>query len=362
MTVMTLGELAELVEGRVIGDADLKITTALPLLSAESGCITLVDNARYAESLGRSPAAAAVVPEGFPSASQSLLVVAKPHAAFEKIIVALRGQSAVVPTGIDPSASIHPTAQIGRDVTIYPRAVIGAGSVVGDGTTIHSGVQIMTDCRVGKDCCIYPNATLYDGTLVGDRVTLHAGVVLGAFGFGYRMVGGKHVRTAQLGWVEVHDDAELGACTTVDRGTYGPTVIGEGSKLDNQVMIGHNCRIGKHNLLCAHVGIAGSSTTGDYVVMGGQVGIKDHLHIQDRVVIAAQAGVMTDIPAGEVWQGCPAVPQKHSMMQIAITRKLPEMRQQLRDIERELAELRDAIRSSTDESSTAGDESERRAA
>ena len=165
---------------------------------------------------------------------------------------------------------------------VYPFATIGDDVTIGAGSTIHSGVHIMAGSRIGEDVTIFPNAVLYENTVVGARCLIHAGAVLGAYGFGYEQVDGRHQLSAQLGNVELGADVEVGAGTTIDRGTYGPTVIGEGTKIDDQVMVAHNCRIGRHNMLCSQVGIAGSTTTGDYVVMAGQVGVRDHVNIGDR--------------------------------------------------------------------------------
>ena len=169
---------------------------------------------------------------------------------------------------------------------------------IGDGSTIHSGVHIMAGSQIGEDVTIFPNAVLYENTIVGPRCLIHANAVLGAYGFGYGFVDGRHVLSAQLGNVVLGADVEIGAGTTIDRGTYGPTVIGEGTKIDDLVMVAHNCRIGRHNMLCSQVGIAGSTTTGDYVVMAGQVGVRDHVHIGDRAVLGAMAGVTNDVPDG----------------------------------------------------------------
>jgi UDP-3-O-[3-hydroxymyristoyl] glucosamine N-acyltransferase len=216
----------------------------------------------------------------------------------------------------------------------------------------------MANCTLGDDCELYPGVVVYPDTRIGARCLIHAGTVLGAFGFGYRTVNGQHERSAQVGWVELGDDVELGACVTVDRGTYGATRIGCGSKLDNHVMIAHNCQIGRHNLICAQVGIAGSSSTGDYVVLAGQVGIKDHTHIGDRVTVAAQSGVMHNIPSGEVWSGSPATATKKYMQGVAAVSRLPEMRIDLRRLEvqaqrleQQLVELRQQMAGEADRDS-----------
>ena len=339
MSAITLNEIAKWVGGQVVGDPALLIQDALPLQDALPNCITLADNAKYAEKIELSSAAAAVVPQNFPAGAKTLLKVDKPHVAFEVIVNKLRPQSASRIEGIHPQAYVDASAQIGAGTVIQPGACISQDVHIGQRCTIYSGVNIMAGCCVGDDCVLYPNVTLYPATRLGDRVLIHAGATLGAFGFGYRMVNGRHERTAQLGWVQVESDVEIGAGTTIDRGTFGATRIGEGTKIDNQVQIGHNCHIGKHNLLCAQVGIAGSCSTGDYVVMAGQVGMKDHIHIADRVVIGAQAGVMQDIEAGQVMLGSPAMPHKQTMQQMAALMRLPEMRRQMRELQNEVAEL-----------------------
>src|SRR5262249_12719785 len=160
------------------------------------------------------------------------------------------------------------------------------------------------------DVTVYPNAVLYDDTVVGNRVTIHSNAVLGADGFGYRPHGGRHVKVPQLGHVEVGDDVEIGAGTMIDRGTFQATRVGDGTKIDNLVQTGHNGRIGRHNLLVSQIGMAGSSSTGDYVVIAGQVGIVDHIHIGDRAMIGGQAGVTKDVPAGQHMLGSPATPER----------------------------------------------------
>lgn len=339
MSAITLNEIAGWVAGRVVGDESLLIYDALPLQDASPNCITLVDNAKYADKLAFSPALAAVVPKDFPVGSKSLLIVDKPHMAFETIVGKLRPQIASKFSGIHPSAHVDLSARIGEGTVIQPGAYISENVTIGQRCTIYSGVNIMAGCHVGDDCTLYPNVTLYPATTLGNRVLIHAGATLGAFGFGYRMVQGRHERTAQLGWVQIESDVEIGAGTTIDRGTFGATRIGEGTKIDNQVQIGHNCHIGKHNLLCAQVGIAGSCATGDYVVMAGQVGMKDHINVSDKVIIGAQAGVMQDIEPGQVMLGSPAMPHKQTMQQMAALCRLPEMRRQLRELQQQVAAL-----------------------
>ena len=187
---------------------------------------------------------------------------------------------------------------------------------------------------------IFPNVVLYENTVVGPRCILHAGAVLGAYGFGYDQVDGRHCLTAPS-WAtsSLGADVEIGAGTTIDRGTYGPTVIGEGTKIDNLVMVAHNCHIGRHNMLCSQVGIAGSTATGDYVVMAGQVGVRDHVRIGRGAVVGAKAGVINDIPDAARMIGIPATPERDQKGQAGRLRPLPEMRQQLKQLQRTVAAL-----------------------
>jgi len=238
--------------------------------------------------------------------------------------------------GIHPTAQVHPSASIAKDTEIGPFVVIGEGCVVGSRTRLHSGVIVGNRCEIGDDVTLYPHVVLYDDCLIGNRVIIHANAVLGADGFGYRTQKGQHNKVPQLGRVEIGDDVEIGACTTIDRATFGATRVGCGTKIDNLVMIGHNCQIGRHNLFVSQVGIAGSVTTGDYVVMAGQVGIADHLHIGDRSLLGAKAGVHKDVPPDQRMLGAPATPDKEQMRIMMSLEKLPEIRKDLKRIKQHL--------------------------
>ncbi len=340
MTIQ-LQQLATMVGGRLIGNGLLECHGANPPQVAVATDITMIDDARRAGILEQSRALAAVTPiEIAPSSLSRInpfpqIVVDSPHAAFSKIVQHFRPviDNSMLPTGVDPSATIASTS------SLHPSVVVGAEAKIGERCRLMPGVVVMPRCVIGDDCILYPNVTLYEYTVLGSRVAIHAGSVLGAHGFGYRQQSGHHVSTAQLGYVEIGDDVEIGAAVTIDRGTYGATSVGEGTKIDNQVMIGHNCRIGRHNLLCSQVGIAGSCTTGDYVVLAGQVGLKDHITLGDHAVIGAQAGVMEDCAGDQVYLGSPATPQREQMQIMAVQRRLPEMRRELKTFRREIDTL-----------------------
>jgi UDP-3-O-[3-hydroxymyristoyl] glucosamine N-acyltransferase len=334
---VTLRQLAELVNGQACGDADLVLHAARPVGEAQPGDITFIENDRHAHHLAHCRASAAVVPVALPVPDGLAVIrVPDPLGAFVTIVRHLHGQSEPPPHGIDARAAVHPAAQVGPDPSIFPLAAVGEGTVIGARCRIHSGAVIGRHCRLGDDVTLYPNAVLYDGTVLGSRVIVHANAVVGADGFGYRFQGGRHVKVPQFGHVEIGDDVEIGACTTVDRGTFQATRVGEGTKIDNLVQVGHNCHIGKHNLLVSQMGIAGSSSTGDYVVIAGQVGIADHVHIGDRVLIGAKAGVTKDVPAGERMLGAPATPEREQKRILMSLEKLPEIRRDLRRLKQHL--------------------------
>jgi UDP-3-O-[3-hydroxymyristoyl] glucosamine N-acyltransferase len=330
---MTLGQLAERLGGRIGGGAaDAPVSGAATLESAGPGDITLVDAADKLHLLAKSAAGAAIVPVGTGPLDRSTIEVADVHAAFTAAIIHFRPPRAIRRGGVSQQAAVDATARIAADVEIRPFATVGPDVEVGPGCTIHSGVHLMAGCRIGADATIFPNAVLYENTRVGDRCIIHAGAVLGAYGFGYKPTPTGYQISAQLGWVEIGADVEIGAGTTIDRGTYGPTVVGTGTKLDNLVMIAHNVRLGRHNMICSQVGVAGSTTTGDWVVMAGQVGVRDHVHIGDKAILGARSGISCDIEAGKTVLGEPAIDLRDRKLQLASISKLPEMRKDLKQL------------------------------
>ncbi len=333
---VTVRELAELVHGKVHGDADLVIHAARPLSEVQPGDITFLENDKHVLPFAGSVAAAAVVATPLPIAGKTLIQVGDPLMAFVAIVQHLHGQPRRRPAGVDALAAVDATAQVGAEASIDPFVRIGPGTVLGKRCRLHAGVVIGADCTLGDDVVLHPNVVLYDGTVLGDRVIVHANSVLGADGFGYRFQSGRHVKVPQLGRVEIGSDVEIGACTTIDRGTFQATRIGAGTKIDNLVQVGHNCQIGQHNILVSQVGIAGSTSTGNYVVMAGQVGVADHVHIGDGAVIGAKAGVTKDVPAGQRTLGAPATPEREQKRILMSLERLPEMRRELRRIKQHL--------------------------
>ncbi|HWG46853.1 MAG TPA: UDP-3-O-(3-hydroxymyristoyl)glucosamine N-acyltransferase [Gemmataceae bacterium] len=342
---VTVTQLASLVQGRVHGD-ERSIGAARPMNEAGPDDITFIESDRNVRHLKTCRARTAIVPASLVARRQELLgtdgtpltliEVNDPLTAFVTIVRHLHGEPVQPPTGIDPRAAIHPTAQIGSEATLHPFAVVGEGSILGARCRLHSGAVIGRNCRLGDDVVLHPHVVLYEGTILGDRVIIHANAVLGADGFGYRMQGGRHIKMPQFGTVEIGDDVEIGAGTTIDRGTFQATRIGAGTKIDNLVQIGHNCQIGKHNLFVSQVGIAGSCSTGDYVVLAGQVGVADHVHIEDRAIIGAKSGVVRDVPAGERMLGAPAKPEGEEKRILLSLSRLPELCRDVRRVKHQL--------------------------
>ncbi len=331
---LTLKQAAEMVGGQAFGPTHTLIRGTGTLSSARQGEITYADSAKALAKLERSNAEAVLLPIGLEATDRAYIQVEDVRESFSRLVAWFRPPRQRERIGISPAANISDSASIAEDVDVYPGASIGDDVEIGAGSTIHANATVMAGCRIAENVTIFPGAVLYDDTIVGARSIIHANAVIGANGFGYDTVDGVHRLGAQMGYVEIEADVEIGAATTVDRGSWGATTIGAGTKIDNQVQIAHNCRIGRHNILCSQVGIAGSSTTGDYVVMAGQVGIPDHCHIGDQVTIGAKSGVMRDVPSGQTMLGIPATPERMQMQLLAAVQRLPEMRKQVRAIQR----------------------------
>ena len=342
-------ELAKLVEGELNHSSELEISEAGRIASVSNSGITFANSEAHYERFLESNAAAAVVSgiEGLtdqPASSlrslpKPVIVAADAEEAFAQIVTLFRPPIQRGNSGIHPRASVSETASIGHEVTIGAGAVIMDGAVIGDRSTVFPNATVMENCQIGQDTQVFPNVVLYENTILGDRVILHAGVVLGAYGFGYKSHTGKHELSAQLGNVIIEDDVEIGANSTIDRGTFDSTRVGRGTKVDNLVMIGHNCDIGEDALLCSQVGIAGSCNIGNGVIMGGQVGVGDHLNIADRSMVMAKSGVMHDTEPGQAINGIPARPARKQMQVLAVTWKLPEMRKTLKQLSKAIAQL-----------------------
>lgn len=334
----TVGDLAAHVGGEVEGDAALEIRGVAPLESAGPRELSLVANPRYLRYLEASRAAAVLVPHALAaqvSGPATQIRVADVHAALATLLPLLYPEPQRTP-GVHPTAVLEPDVVLGSDVTISPYAVLGRGAEVGDRARVGAHAVVGAGCRIGADSVLHPHVTLYPGAQVGARCILHSGVRLGTDGFGFVYADGAHRKVPQVGGCRLGDDVEVGANTTIDRGSIGDTVIGDGTKIDNLVHLGHNVRVGRHAIIIAQVGVSGSTTIGDGAVVAGQAGVGGHLSIGAGARVGAQAGVTADVAPGETVSGYPARPHAEALRTQANVFRLPELLRRVRRIEQTL--------------------------
>ena len=318
------------------GNADLKIVGAASLLEAGPGEVTFYGDPRYMARLRKTRASAIFVPLDFSEKTAAAQIrVTNPSKAFELVVLKLAPKPIVFAPGIHSTAIVDPTAKLGNDVSIQPHAVVEANASIGDKTVIGAGSYVGHECIVGDSCLIYPNVTIRERNRIGARVIIHSGAVIGADGFGFEFVDGRYQKIPQIGIVQIDDDAEIGANTTIDRARFGRTWIQEGVKIDNLVQIAHNVTIGKHSVVAAQTGISGSTRVGEKVMIAGQVGVIGHLTIDDNTIIAAQSGISKDLPGG-AWFGSPAVPLADAKRQIAWTHRLGKLFDRVKALEKKL--------------------------
>lgn len=343
----TVGDLADRFGAELRGSRETLVEDVASLGAAEARQLSFVESARQVAQAKQSNAEAllvtAEIAERLGAIPTALLIVTDPFGCFLEAMQELRPARAAAEAGISEQALIHPSAEIGEDCQIHPLAVIAADVKIGPRCVIHSGVVIREGATLGEDCTLHPHVVLYPEVRLGNRVILHAHATIGADGFGYRFQQGRFVRIPHTGTVIVQDDVEIGAGATVDRGMIEATVIGEGTKLDNLVMIAHNCRIGRHNAFASQVGLAGSVTTGDYVRAGGQVGVADHITIGNGVSFGGKAGVISNVPDGATFHGIPAGPEKDEIRRVLTLRKAPQVFDQVKELSKQVAALQEQL-------------------
>lgn len=334
-TVYSLGELAELLEVELRGDSSLLVDGLATLRSAVPGKLSFLSNPRYVNQLASCKASAVIIDPEQASACQSAqLVSTSPYVTYARASqLFLKDESA--DAGIHPSANVHPSAVLGENVTLGCHVVVEANAQIGEGTVIGAGTYVGARSRIGKHSRLFPNVTVYHDVSIGDRAVVHSSVVLGADGFGFAFDGRKSIKIAQLGGVQIGDDVEIGAGSTIDRGALDDTVIGNGVKIDNQVQIAHNCVIGNHTIICGCSAIAGSTTIGRYCTIGGAVGIIGHLQIADKVMISAMSLVSQSIAEPGIYSsGTGLLESREWKRNIVRFRQLDDMAKRLRELEK----------------------------
>lgn len=366
---ITVEELARLVGGRVSEDqasgdrhrdreiqgdhggrkiTAIRVTGVASIAEAGEGDVTFFGNARYLPALKATRACCALVPEDFQEPIPAIPIrVANPSLAFARVLEIFRPPAVAFQPGIHPTAVVGENVQLAASVSIQPHAVVEPGAVIGEGSVIGAGVYVGHEARIGSNCLIFPSVTIRERCILGNRVTIHSGTVVGSDGFGYELVQGRHVKIPQIGIVQIDDDVEIGANTSIDRARFGRTWIGEGTKIDNLVQIAHNVVIGKNSIIVSQVGISGSSRLGNYVTLAGQVGVVGHIEIGDQAVVAAQSGVSKSVPPRQVIWGSPAVPIREQKERLAFIARIPKLWERVKRLEQLLDSISKKINPGT---------------
>ncbi len=333
---MRVSEIAAHLQSVWEGEGDCEITGVAPLESASAHEIAFVGSRKAAAAAEQSRAGCLLVPDAFPK-GRTVIRVSDPRAAFAAVVRLLHPPAQPMP-GIHPTAVIASDAEVSRTAAIGPHVVVAAGARIGERSRVDAGCFIGDRVQIGSDCILHPNVTIYGDVTVGDRAVLHSGCVLGADGFGFVRTGDHYEKFPQIGRVAIGNDVEIGANSCVDRAALGVTEIGDGTKLDNMVHIGHNCRIGRHVVIAAQTGLSGGVVVEDYAVIGGQVGIGDKARIESGAVLGSGCGILTSkiVRKGQVVWGTPARPLKEHLEQLANLARLPELRDVVKTLERRM--------------------------
>jgi UDP-3-O-[3-hydroxymyristoyl] glucosamine N-acyltransferase len=342
----TLQELAEHVGGIVVGDPSVKIYGVMGIDDAREGYITFISNDKYIRKIHQTKASAIIVSPKLKDAKKNLLVCNNPYLSFAKLVELLMYKKPAYRAGIDDSAKIDRTAIIGQDVSIQAYVTIGKNTRIGARVIMYPCVYIGDNCTIGDDTVIYPNAVIYNDTAVGNRVTIHSNTVIGSSGFGYAPDGETYHKIPQVGVTIIEDDVDIGANTTINRAVLGETIIRKGTKIDSQVVISHNVEIGENTLIVSQVGIAGSAKIGKHVTLAGGVGIIGHIKVGDNVTVGGYSGVANDLPSNGTYLGTPALPIQRMRRCYVIIEKLPEIKENMKNIEKRIKKLEDLWKNS----------------
>ncbi|HUR46353.1 MAG TPA: UDP-3-O-(3-hydroxymyristoyl)glucosamine N-acyltransferase [Candidatus Saccharimonadales bacterium] len=341
----TVQQIADQVQGEVIGDGKIELTGLAPAESAKAGDLTFAEKESYFQAAEQSQASAILISEAFTSERKVLIRVPNPRIAVARLLPIFFPPEEY-PAGIHPNAAVDAGAQIDPSAHIGPHCSVASGVRIGARTVLMGGNHIGKGTQIGEDVRLFPNVVLYARTQIGNRVAIHASTVIGSDGYGYVFDQGQHRKILQVGNVIIHDDVEIGANAAIDRAALGSTVIGQGTKIDNLVHVAHNVVMGRHCLVMGQCGFAGSTTLGDYCVIASQSGIAGHLKLGPQATVGAKSGVMRDVPEKATVLGIPAMPDKQMKRQWIGLQHLPELTKRMRELEKQMGELRGAKPSS----------------
>ena len=338
--------IAELIGGTVVGNPSAAVSNFAKIEEGRPGCISFLANEKYENYIYSTQSTIVLVNDSFEPKSEiqaTLIKVPNAREAVAKLIT-IYDSMKPKPKGIDPTASIDPSASVGENVYIGPFVAIGPKAVVADGCILHPHVTVGSGARIGKNTIMYPNSVVYHDCRVGERCILHAGCVIGADGFGFEPTENGYEKIPQIGIVVLEDDVEIGANSCVDRAVMGETVIKSGVKIDNLVQIGHNCEVGSHTVMSAQVGVAGSTKVGEWCMFGGQVGIAGHATIADRTQAGAQSGIPNSVKKpDQQLMGTPAIEPRTWWKAQAVVKQLPDMYMTLNRMKKEIEELKSRL-------------------
>lgn len=338
----TARQIAEMIDGRVEGNENAAVNSFAKIEEGREGAISFLSNPKYTHFLYDTRSTIVLVNEDLELERPVSATLIRVKNAYEAVARLLQLYDSMKPrkTGIDPLASVSPSATIGKDVYIGAFACIGDGVVIGDGCQVYPHVVIGDGVKLGESCLLYPHVTIYQGCRLGNHVTIHAGSVIGADGFGFAPNTEGYNKIPQIGIVVIEDNVEIGANTCVDRSTMGQTVIHKGVKLDNLIQVAHNCEIGENTVMSAQVGMAGSTKIGAWCMVGGQAGFAGHIHVADKTFVGAQCGVISDTKGnGEELIGSPAMNPREFFKAVAYWKRMGDMSKELRELKKKVEEL-----------------------
>ena len=343
----TAKQIAELIGGRVEGNENAAVHTFAKIEEGQEGAISFLSNPKYTHYLYDTRSTIVLVNDDLQLEHPVSATLIRVKNAYEAVAQLLQFYERMKPrkSGIDPLASVAPTATIGRDVYIGAFAVVGDGTTIGDGTQVYPHTVIGDGVSVGSGCLFYPNVTIYQGCRIGNNVTIHAGSVIGADGFGFAPNAEGYDKIPQIGIVIIEDNVEIGANTCVDRSTMGATIIHRGVKLDNLIQVAHNCEVGENTVMSAQVGMAGSTKIGQWCMVGGQAGFAGHIQVADKTFVGAQCGVISNTRGNEQLIGSPAMEPKQFFRSMAVVKRLPDMYRELNDLKKQVEELKQQLKS-----------------